>query len=185
MINKTIVLWVLISASIFLTTDIALAQFWRNWFQKDQQAEEPSLSKNDTEVNKKPAKQALKIQDIPDIKGEDALIDNTTLALGESKDSANQAAVTGEKRAQETAELPMQSAAEISEKEREEALQRTQEQVDQIKKIQEMNNIQRSLDNIKRINEMNQQRRSMDEINKLNRIQRNIDELRRLEEIRK
>ena len=184
--TKKIVLCMLVLAYIFSSANNAYAQFWRKWFQKDQQKEQPVTAEQDQPVVAKGIKEDFIAQGPPEYAEEESGMHVEIWTIGEPKDTPEQAAKDAQAAPKAVSTTPAISPTrEIDEKQKEEELRRTQEQVDQIKKIQEMNNMQRSLDNIKRINEMNQQQKRIDEINRLNRMQKNLDELRRTTETKK
>ena len=166
--------------------DNAYAQFWRKWFQKDQQQEQPIRQEPAKEPEYTGTQAGADMQELPEGMEEAEGMHVEIWTAGEPKETAEQAAKDVQAAPQAVPKAPGVSPTQvIDEKQKEEELRRTQEQVDQIKKLQEMNNMQRSLDNIKRINEMNQQQRRIDEINRLNRMQKNLDELRRTIETKK
>jgi hypothetical protein len=188
MIFKKIVLCVVVLSYLFSGTNYAYAQFWKNWFQKDKQAEEPVSSNKSESITQEDNKKPLPADEYQAPVEAEKGVDVKIWTIGEPKNTSEQAQKDAEKKSQEKAKsLQGQETAtqSVDAKQKEEELKRTQEQVDQIKKLQEMNNIQRSLDNIRRINEMNQQQKRIDEINRLNKIQKNLDELRRMSETKK
>jgi Na+/phosphate symporter len=136
--------------------DIAHAQFWKRWFSKDEQAQ--------------PAASPAQEKDLQAVDIDKKAAEEEQLKLADVKP------------------VMLDDTEEIYEGEeldKEEELRRTQERVDQIRKIQEINNMQRSLDNIRRINEQQRQQKSIEEINRLNRMQQNLDRLRRTTETKK
>jgi hypothetical protein len=181
---KIVILTTIILPCVLLFADMAHAQFWRNWFQKEQQAEEIPMAEKAATAKAQDPQQGFAENEIQENIEADSFTDMAPQAVGRMDESAEQAA-RPESDLYTAAETISPMLTEIDAKDQEEALRRTQEQIDQIKKMQEMNNIQRSLDSIRRINEMNQQHRRIDEINRLNRMQRNLDELRRMEETKK
>ena len=185
---KKIVCFLLSILLLAAHADKAYAQFWKNWFQKDKQAEEVVPKEKDKNIQPDNVKEELPKQESQKpLKGE-SFIDVKIRTIGKPQDTPEQATERAEQKAQEKArplKEPKQATQLMDDKQKEEELRRTQEQVDQIKKVQEMNNTQRSLDNIRRINEMNQQQKRINEINKLNKMQKNLDESKRAGETKK
>jgi hypothetical protein len=182
--SKMIILFMVISTCVLLFANVSYAQFWRNWFQKEQHSEEGSTPGQPVTETTQDPKQGFVKYEIGENTETASVIDSDVQAVDDIDANAEQAPGV-EADLSTTQEPVIPASAEIDTKLRAETLQRTQEQIDQIKKMQEINNIQRSIDSIKRINEMNQQHRRVDEINRLNMIQRNLDALRRMEETKK
>jgi hypothetical protein len=177
-IQKMICLLVVVL--LLTSNNYAYAQFWRKWFQKDQQTQSASSEQHETIKEEDISEKQITGEEIPT----GMRVDIWT--IGEPEDTPEQALKEVQAVPKAVPAAPAVSPTrEIDEKQREEELRRTQEQVDQIRKIQEMNNMQRSLDNIRRINEQQRQQKRIEEINRLNRMQKNLDELRRATETKK
>lgn len=172
----------------------AYAQFWKKWFNKDDQtqktipAKEDKASERETKDDKtieyKTAEEAVEKRLTTEYSV--APIAKTDMVTIHEQKVISQTAVEETRREAESETMLMPGISDkMNDKEREESLRRTQEQVDQIRKIQEFNNSQRSLDNIKRINEMNRQQKRIDDINKFNKQQKNLDNLRQLNDTKK
>lgn len=184
--SRKIISCALFIVCISLTADLVYAQSWRDWFQKKQTSQEPAVLEKSDDTKAENTQQQTAVQETSQPLGQKKEVDVEIWTIDEPKDTAEQALSEAEKEASQPAPAqPKAATEEIDEKTREEALRRTQEQVDHIKRMQEMNSVQRSLDSTKRINEMNQQQKRIDEINRLNRMQKNLDSLRRSEEIKK
>jgi hypothetical protein len=183
--TRKIISCALFIACIFLTTDLVYAQSWRDWFQKKQTPQEPAVPEKTDGIKAESTQQQPVLYETSQPAQQKKEVDVEIWTIDEPKDTAEQS-ISDAQQASQTAPEPAVTATEqTEEKQREETLRRTQEQVDQIKRMQEMNSMQRSLDSTKRINEMNQQQKRIDEINRLNRMQKNLDSLRRSEEIKK
>ena len=205
--KKRSIIIILVSFIMVSNVNSAHAQFWKKWFNKDEQtqqampAKEEKASEPAAKDNNiiKPQAVERKNKELPYKRAEkivekQLVVDSNASTQTENINEIAKKAIEGasqdaKARAQYDVESDIRSAEiaseSISKSEKEEQLRQTQERVNQIKRTQDFNSSQRSLDNIKRINEMNRQQKRVNDINKFNKQQENLDNLRQLNDTKK
>lgn len=188
--------FLIISLSVFLlvfSVNSAYAQFWKKWFSKDKQAEEPAPEKEDESAEpqvKEPQAGGLTYS-----QAEKMVETELKKDIEETRKAREQAAAIpkpDEDRAEAEAYMPQGDTGslprvsdEIDEQKTREQMLRTQERIDQISRSQDLNRTQRSLEQIRRINELNRRQGQVNDINRLNRQQQNRDNIRKINETKK
>ncbi|MFA5069234.1 MAG: hypothetical protein WC487_03855 [Candidatus Omnitrophota bacterium] len=179
MMARCTILFLLALMIIFAPADCARAAFWEKWTNKPEATVEPAADKKpELAPQNKSAEDPKAQHPVPDVKKPDV----TTIDAGianEPKRVEKYTTADIKPAAQSIAAQPadMQKLSLNSvDKQRLEDLRRTQEQVDRIKRIQEMNT-SRSMDNFKRMEEIDKQRKQIEEINKMNKAQRQLSKV--------
>jgi len=200
---------IVIALVVFVLTgsaNSAYAQFWKKWFNKDEQAQKSVPAKKadapEPQVKNskatKPQAGEKKIKELPYNEAENIV--EKQLAKDSQEARSAMAGVTAAK----AMEIPSQDVIDrakydaannttpikgvpenVDKSEKEEQLRQTQERVDQIRKTNESNNAQNSMDQIRRINELNKQQKRVNDINKFNQQQKKLDGLNELNRAKK
>lgn len=173
---KTGVIFILLSACILFQANQAQAQFWKKWFDKSQDENKPQADVKDRQISediksKEAENSKTKEQRVYEVQPNE--LDKIQKSVEESIPANPEAVSAPAERTEqqiktESAMPDIPVTEKTKDEEKEEQIKRTQEQVDQIKRIQDMNTSQRSMEQINRINELNRQQRNLDHINRLN-----------------